>query len=495
MQLAEPVLDRRAGHRDAVTRLQAADRARLLGLDRLDVLRLVENQAVPLDRGQRIAIAQSQRIGGDDQIRRARRARKRAPPEPFAAMMHMHPQAGSEPLRLALPVAGHRHRADQQRRTHPPAPSRARALRRRLADRRRLALRRRLAHRRRLAVRWRLALCRRLAHRRRLALRWRLALRRPPALRRRLALGKQQGEQLNRLAQPHVVGQAGAEADARQERQPGKAALLVGPQLALECGRRRNPLELAVAVGAQQAPEPARRIELDRQRVGGGLGIVQTQPGAQQVARRRPPALAPVLQEAQRRIDVVGPQGDPASPSLHERQLQRGQRPQLGERERRVADRDLPLIGAQAVQAEQPRRLLPLARGLHAQLHPQSLPPPGWYEYRKASLLQRRSSLAQEAVSGVRAQLHLRRRNFPQRWLELRPEPQRVAEAAQQALLRVLEHAPQRGQTLAARPHIGRRNEHARVLLGLQQDLHAPRPFPLGLGLVLDRRRIAAPRG
>ena len=43
--------------------------------------------------------------------------------------------------------------------------------------------------------------------------------------------GEQQGDDLNGLAQAHVVGQAGAQAELRQEVQPAQAAVLVGPQL------------------------------------------------------------------------------------------------------------------------------------------------------------------------------------------------------------------------------------------------------------------------
>ena len=50
----------------------------------------------------------------------------------------------------------------------------------------------------------------------------------------------QDGEELGRLAQTHVVGQAGAEPIALQERQPGQAALLVRAQDTVETGRRRE---------------------------------------------------------------------------------------------------------------------------------------------------------------------------------------------------------------------------------------------------------------
>ena len=52
-QLAEPVLDRRARHRDAAPRRQPPQRARALRRRVLDVLRLVEQQPVPVDARER----------------------------------------------------------------------------------------------------------------------------------------------------------------------------------------------------------------------------------------------------------------------------------------------------------------------------------------------------------------------------------------------------------------------------------------------------------
>jgi hypothetical protein len=88
----------------------------------------------------------------------------------------------------------------------------------------------------------------------------------------------------------------------------------------------------------------------------------------------------------------------------------------------------------------------------------------------------------------VEIELDLGRRRLAQRRHELGPEAQRVAEAAEQPLLRVLEDAPERIQSLAVRPDAGRRDEHTRVLLGLEQDLDAP-GLPLG-----GRRSRRGPR-
>ena len=57
-----------------------------------------------------------------------------------------------------------------------------------------------------------------------------------------------QGQHLDRLAQPHVVGQDAAEAESLEVVEPAQPFALVGPQLAVEARRlveRHDPLELA----------------------------------------------------------------------------------------------------------------------------------------------------------------------------------------------------------------------------------------------------------
>ena len=67
----------------------------------------------------------------------------------------------------------------------------------------------------------------------------------------RLALEhKQQRQHLNGLAQPHVVGQASAEAEFREQIQPAHAHLLVGPQRTIQ---RRAGIDLRQSLGAAQA--------------------------------------------------------------------------------------------------------------------------------------------------------------------------------------------------------------------------------------------------
>ena len=65
------------------------------------------------------------------------------------------------------------------------------------------------------------------------------------------------GEQLDRLAQAHVVGQDRAEPERLEEGQPGQAALLVRAQRAGEAGRRRHRLEPALGLAGEQVAERA----------------------------------------------------------------------------------------------------------------------------------------------------------------------------------------------------------------------------------------------
>ena len=115
VQLSQPVLDRRPGQRHAVARGQRPDRLRLLGVDRLDVLRFIERDPLPLDPGERLAVARRQRVGRDHEVRAPRGGRELAAFQPLGAVMDEHAQPRREPLGLALPVADDRHRADQQR--------------------------------------------------------------------------------------------------------------------------------------------------------------------------------------------------------------------------------------------------------------------------------------------------------------------------------------------------------------------------------------------
>ena len=428
MQLAEPVLDRRPGERDAVARSERADRPRLLGLARLDVLGLVEHDPVPLDRLERLAVAQRERVRRHHEVVRARGARERLPLEPLAAIVDVHPQARREPLGLPLPVAGHRHRADQQRRAHGLAGSTA-------------------------------------------------AVPGTP-VRRLLALGQQQRERLRGLSKPHVVRQARAQPEAREEREPRESALLVGTQLTLERTGRLHPLEPR---GRRRRAAALRASPRRRSR-----------PRA--TAPRGPPAPTPSPSrssspaDARPRTRLPLKNRSAISTSSARSAIQRPRALTSGSFSSASAsssDSDSVVSPTATCHSyahspsipNSPGALPPLLLGVGTQLDPQPLTPPRRGEDREATLLERGHCLAQEAVGLLGGQLDAGRRGLVQRRLEVRPQRQRMPEPPEQPLLRVLEHVAERRQALAARPHLLGRHEHARVVLGLQQDLDAPPIF------------------
>jgi len=129
---------------------EAANGLRLFGAGVLDVLRLVEDHVAPRHLSHVVRVASRQAVGADDHVVCLRRRDEILALGALAPVMHHHAQARPEAHDLALPVADDGGGADHQRR--------------------------------------------------------------PDAILGLLALAQQQGDGLDRLAQPHVVGQASAQA-------------------------------------------------------------------------------------------------------------------------------------------------------------------------------------------------------------------------------------------------------------------------------------------
>ena len=110
-QLVQPVLDRRARHRDATTRRQHAQRTRALRLRVLHVLRLVHQQSVPLDLREDIHVARRDVIRRDDDVHLAHLAQQLVVREPIAPVMQMHAQLRREAMHLRDPLPRDAHRA------------------------------------------------------------------------------------------------------------------------------------------------------------------------------------------------------------------------------------------------------------------------------------------------------------------------------------------------------------------------------------------------
>ena len=79
-------------------------------------------------------------------------------------------------------------------------------------------------------------------------------------------VGEQRGDELGGLAQAHVVGQAGAEAEPAEEREPAGAPLLVRPQLAVEAGRVGSGSTVAWQRVVEQRCRASRRRRRRRRR-------------------------------------------------------------------------------------------------------------------------------------------------------------------------------------------------------------------------------------
>ena len=200
--------------RDALAGGEGARRLRLPGRGVLDRLRLVEHHPPPRDVAQCLDVARGDRVGRDHEVGAGDGLLEPLAAGPVGAVVHVDGQVGSEPLRLALPVADERHRADEERGPRGDV----------------------------LSV--------------------------PGA---GGSVEREEGEDLHGLAQAHVVGEHAAEPDPVEEGQPGQPALLVRAQRAREARRRRYPLEAFVRGGRQQVGDPALALDAEHRQPGGVL--------------------------------------------------------------------------------------------------------------------------------------------------------------------------------------------------------------------------------
>ena len=194
-QLRQAVLHRRAGEGDALAGAQLAHGAGRSGGRVLDELRLVEHDGRPGDLGEDVEVAGEQAVGRDDEIAGREHGRR------LAAVVAV----GAVALGAVVDGDGHRRR-EAAGLGLPVVDDRERAddeVRARSVD--------------------------------------------------------EVGERGRRLAEPHVVGEAAAEAEAVEESQPAEAAALVGPQLAGERGRLDLLAQRRVGQPAEQQPGPRRR--------------------------------------------------------------------------------------------------------------------------------------------------------------------------------------------------------------------------------------------
>ena len=115
-QFGQPVLHRGPGQRDSLPGAQPPHRPGRLGQAVLHRLRLVQHDPPPLVAGQFLDVPGRGGVRGDHEVGLRQPARQFPLPQSLPPVVGVHAQSGCEPLRLPLPVADQRHRAQQQRR-------------------------------------------------------------------------------------------------------------------------------------------------------------------------------------------------------------------------------------------------------------------------------------------------------------------------------------------------------------------------------------------
>ena len=293
---------------------------------------------IPLHRTPFAGVARDDAVGGHHEVRPLGDALQFLAARPVAAMKHLHGQARRELRRLLRPVPHDGHRRDQQGRVS-------------LYD----AVQRphRGASRVECGVEF-------LAG---------AALLVGFGGETRLLLVEQEGEDLHRLSQPHVVGEDHAETGVGHPRQPVEAAALVFAQLADEAvgGGHPGPIELddvadgafggvdgpALDGGAVQRSRPATGVDVDghrglRHRTFGEVDLAQ----GRRALSGGLAGLRLLLEELQglaRRFRICR---DPRVAQSHETGAGVGQTANLVVRQHLVAERQPPLVVHDLVESD-----------------------------------------------------------------------------------------------------------------------------------------------
>ncbi len=323
--------------------------------------------------------------------------------------MCVDPQVGGEPGRLPLPVADQRHRAQQQRR---------------------------------------------------------------PGVWISLSFKGFHGQQLDGLAEAHVVGQATAQPQRGQERQPRQATSLVRAQRGGEAVRWIKRLERLRCRPAEQVAQPAVRVHRgDRQR---SVEVVGVAGGQREDLCGGLPTVGFAGQELQPATQLFRVDRHPLTAEPNQRSLGLGERGDLVLGQGLVVDGELPAELDELVATE----LALLAhhavdRGVRRQRQPQPATPvpPGRQQHPEAGLVELRSHDREEPVRVVGVQVQLGRARGTQTARELGVDLAGPAELGQQQLLRAIQPAP---QTPVLAPRLLGRHQQARILGGLQQELQPP---------------------
>ena len=416
-ELGQPVLDRRAGERDAMVGGNRPHRHRLLCHRVLDVLRLVHHQVGPLLGAEQLGIHAGHHIGGQHHcgaLAEPLELRRRTGPR--ATMVARDTEPRRKPPQLMLPVAQHRGRTDEQRR-------------------------------------------------------WAIAARLGPVM-------EQQRDDLDGLAQAHVVGEAGAKARLRGLREPGKATLLVGTELANEAGRSiHKGARLAVAKRVDERLDVAARHHIDDPLVGRKLAGQRHRDGRRTVHR---PGVLLAVKEVLHHRELGGVYRQPLATPLHQRLLHRRDLAELLCGQLVIAHGHLPLEGNHRIHAHLGGAPVPpLLHVAHLELQLEPLLPLVaellGHPHRGTELRQHRAGLREELPGLFGRQHHAARAALMQRSPDGAEDPRALAQRDEQALVRL--HKP-----LVADHHLeGCRlpdragvDAAARVLIRLQHEAEEP---------------------
>ena len=165
-------------------------------------------------------------------------------------------------------------------------------------------------------------------------------------------VGEHGGDELGRLAETHVVGEARAEPEAAEERQPADASFLIWAQHPIELRWRRDRRDGGVERVVEQRPEPTGGVHA------GDLGAVGRAEGVEAEARAQHVGdgrLGAGASERAHRGEVFGAQLDPFAAHLHQRLFGVGgalERAQLGAGEPSFTERGVPFERHQRVHPE-----------------------------------------------------------------------------------------------------------------------------------------------
>jgi hypothetical protein len=248
-----------------------------------------------------------------------------------------------------------------------------------------------------------------------------------------VALQAFHGQQLHGLAQPHVVGQATAQPERGQKRQPRQPALLVGAQRRGEVRRGLQRLQRLGRGPAEQLAQPA--VGSYRDDVQRGVDVVGVASGqGEDFGRGRAPG-GFACEELQPATQLLRVHRHPLAAQPDQRRLGLGERGDLVLGEGVVADRELPTELDQLVAAE----LAGLGdhtvdRGVRRQGQPELAAPvpPGRQQNAEPGLVKQRSGGGQKMVSAFSVQAQAGRACGVQRGRELGIDPAGPAELGQQ---------------------------------------------------------------